>query len=139
MRAFDERQRDGIQVAALLGGLLLAGIIANTTAIIAKARGAEAERGIASIYGNGDGYAWGPTASGETMDPRTMTAAHRTLPFGTVVEVTNLDKRCKAYVRINNRGPFVEGRIIDVTPQAAKMLCIDGLAPVILEVVADVL
>lgn len=73
------------------------------------------------------------------MDPRKMTAAHRTLPFGTVVEVTNLDKGCKAYVRINNRGPFVEGRIIDVTPQAAKALCFAGLAPVTVEVVTGAL
>lgn len=142
MRAYDEQRHDGIRVIALLGGLLLAGIVANATAIVTKARGAErsaAERGVASIYGNDDGYAWGPTASGETMNPRSMTAAHPSLPFGTVVEVTNLNNGRKAYVRVNNRGPFVSGRIIDVTPQAGNVLGFDGLAPVSVEVVADAL
>lgn len=135
MRAQDEHVRDGIRVTALIGALLLAGVAINTTAIIAKARGAE--RGIASIYGNGDGYEWKQTASGETMNPRSMTAAHRTLPFGTIVEVTNLNNGRKAYVRINNRGPFIAGRIIDLTPQGAKMLGFTGLAPVAVDVVGD--
>ena len=90
---------------------------------------------LASIYGNSDGYAYKKTANGETMNPKALTAAHRRLPFGTIVEVTNLKNGCKTRVRINDRGPYVEGRIIDVTPAAARDLCFDGLAPVELRVV----
>ncbi len=63
-----------------------------------------------------------------------MTAAHRTLPFGAEVRVTNLRNGCSAVVRINDRGPFVRGRIIDVTPAAAHALGFSGLAPVKLDV-----
>ena len=63
-----------------------------------------------------------------------MTAAHRTLPFGTEVRVTNLRNGCSAVVRINDRGPSVRGRIIDVTPAAAQALGFSGLAPVKLDV-----
>ena len=63
-----------------------------------------------------------------------MTAAHRTLPIGTLVRVTNRRSGRTAVVRINDRGPFVRGRIIDVTPAAARALGFSGLAPVILTV-----
>jgi rare lipoprotein A len=65
-----------------------------------------------------------------------MTAAHRTLPFGTRVKVTNLDNGATAVVRINDRGPFVEGRIIDVSGAAAKKLDLmdSGTATVSVEV-----
>ncbi len=91
---------------------------------------AQAESGIASIYGNGDGYAGRATANGERMDPRTLTAAHKTLPFGSRVTVTNTRNGRTVIVRINNRGPFVRGRIIDLTPAAAAQLGFDGLAMV---------
>ena len=64
-----------------------------------------------------------------------MTAAHRTLPIGTLVRVTNRRSGRTAVVRINDRGPFVRGRIIDVTPAAARMLGFSGLAPVTLDVI----
>jgi rare lipoprotein A len=60
------------------------------------------------------------TASGEIYDENAMTAAHKTLPFGTTVRVTNKANGRKVVVRINDRGPFVEGRIIDLSFQAAK-------------------
>jgi rare lipoprotein A len=91
---------------------------------------AHAASGIASIYGNGDGHAWSKTANGERVDPRALTAAHRTLPFGARVRVLNLQNRREVVVRINDRGPFVKGRIIDLTPAGASALGFHGLARV---------
>ena len=76
------------------------------------------------------------TASGESLNESAHTAAHRTLPLNTVVEVTNNRTGQKTLVRINDRGPFVDGRIIDLTPAAARALGVDGLARVSLEVVS---
>lgn len=78
------------------------------------------EKGIASWYG--DEFKGKPTASGEIFDPEKMTAAHKTLPFGTIVKVTNLDNGKVAYLKINDRGPFVRGRIIDCSKKGAKEL-----------------
>ncbi len=64
----------------------------------------------------------GTTASGERADPNELTAAHRTLPFGTLVDVTNLSNGKTITVRINDRGPYSKGRVIDVTYAAAKKL-----------------
>jgi len=75
------------------------------------------------------------TASGETFSPGKLTAAHRTFPFGTMVRVTNLHNGREVVVRINDRGPFTKGRIIDLTPAAAAQLHFSGLAPVALAVV----
>ena len=77
----------------------------------------------------------GMTASGERFSPDKLTAAHRTLPFGTMVRVTNLSNGRAVVVRINDRGPFTKGRVIDITPAAAKELHFSGLAPVTLTVV----
>lgn len=82
--------------------------------------------GIASIYA----YKGGRTASGERVHPGALTAAHRTLPFGTRVHITNRRNGRSVTVRINDRGPFIRGRIIDVTPAAARALGFSGLAPV---------
>jgi rare lipoprotein A len=87
---------------------------------------AHAESGIASVYGQGGGR----TASGERVDPSAMTAAHRTLRFGTRVTVTHARNGRSVTVRINDRGPFVRGRVIDLTPAAARVLGFSGLAPV---------
>jgi len=75
------------------------------------------------------------TASGEAFSPAELTAAHRTLPFGTLVRVTNLRNGRSVVLRINDRGPFTAGRIIDVTPAAARELQFSGLTPVTLAVV----
>ncbi len=64
----------------------------------------------------------GTTASGERADPGGMTAAHRTLPFGTLVDVTNMSNGRTVTVRINDRGPYSKGRVIDVTRKAAREL-----------------
>ena len=78
------------------------------------------------------------TASGERMNPAAMTAAHRTLPFGTKVKVTNLKNGREVIVRINDRGPFSGGRIIDLTRAAAHKLGFikAGTAPVKLTVLS---
>jgi rare lipoprotein A len=77
-----------------------------------------------------------PTASGEKFDMRSMTAAHRSLPFGSVVRVTNLKNDRTVTVRINNRGPYGKNRIIDVSEAAARKLeMIDaGVVPATIEV-----
>ena len=91
---------------------------------------ANAESGIASIYG----YAGGQTAIGQRANPSGLTAAHRRLPFGTMVRVTNRRNGKSVVVRINDRGPFIRGRVIDVTPAGARALGFSGLAPVTLAV-----
>jgi rare lipoprotein A len=80
--------------------------------------------GLASVYSGGR------TASGEHMTSAAMTAAHRTLPFGTKVTVTNNHNGSSVVVRINDRGPFVRGRVIDLSPAAARAIGVSGLAPV---------
>lgn len=101
---------------------------------VAFASSARAESGIASMYGRGDGLAGRKTASGQRLNIGAYTAAHRRLPFGTLVEVTNHRNGRSVIVRINDRGPFVRGRVIDVTPAAASALGMSGLAPVTLRV-----
>ncbi len=76
--------------------------------------------GEASFYA--DSFHGKPTANGETYSKRKYTAAHRTLPFDTRVKVTNLDNDRSVWVRINDRGPFVERRVIDLSRAAAKKL-----------------
>jgi rare lipoprotein A len=91
--------------------------------------------GLASWYGGK--FHGRLTSSGEVFDSNEMTAAHRTLPFGTMVKVTNLDNGKTAIVKINDRGPFVEGRIIDLSRAAADTLGMigQGVARVSLEIV----
>jgi rare lipoprotein A len=94
---------------------------------------ASAMDGIASVYGfKGDKHASAKTASGERVNPQTLTAAHRTLPFGTMVRVTHKKTGRSVVVRINDRGPFVRGRVIDLSPKAASAIGFTGLAPVTL-------
>ena len=78
--------------------------------------------GIASYYGLTDGFHGRRTSSGERMDPWALTAAHRTYPFGTLLRVTNLANGRSVVVRVNDRGPFRRGRVIDVSRAAAKRL-----------------
>lgn len=74
--------------------------------------------GMASYYGNE--LAGNRTANGERFDPGDMTAAHRTLPFGSKVRVTNMSNGQSVVVRINDRGPFGRGRVIDISQAAAR-------------------
>lgn len=90
-----------------------------------------AEDCIASVYTTDDGSQPGTqTASGIPLDDSAMTAAHKTLPFGSKVRVTNKRNGNSAVVTITDRGPYVNGRCIDVTSACARALGISGLAPV---------
>lgn len=93
------------------------------------------QTGKASWYG--PGFRGKPTASGERFVPARHTAAHRTLPFGTVLLVRRTDTGKQVRVIVNDRGPFVEGRILDLSKGAARRLRMlqDGVAPVTLRVV----
>lgn len=86
--------------------------------------------GIASTYGAGDRTAGRPTASGETFRPGGLTAAHPSLPMGARVRVTNLRNGRSVVVRINDRGPYVRGRIIDLSTAAARAIGLNGLGRV---------
>jgi len=90
--------------------------------------------GVASYYA--DDYHGKQTSNGEVFDMNDLTAAHRTFPFGTKVRVTNLENKKSVVVRVNDRGPFKEGRIIDLSLAAAKELDLvkTGTAKVKLEV-----
>ena len=103
-------------------------------ALFACAEPTSVEQGVASFYA--DSFDGKETASGEPYSKRSYTAAHPTLPFDTRVKVTNLDNGRSAWVRINDRGPFAEGRVIDLSRAAARKLRMTetGTARVRLEV-----
>ena len=115
---------------ALFGALLLCACSLSQTGCALQAH--SRQRGVASWYAEPQ-----VTASGERYNPAAMSAAHRTLPFGTMVKVTNLTKNCATLVRINDRGPYKKGRIIDLSRAAANRLQMiqSGTAPVQVEVV----
>ncbi|QIF05965.1 septal ring lytic transglycosylase RlpA family protein [Roseimicrobium sp. ORNL1] len=92
----------------------------------------KAQKGKASFYGAM--FHGRPTASGERYDQNSLTAAHRTLPMGTRVKVKNMRNGREVVVRINNRGPYVKGRIIDLSSRAAKDLRMTGAGVVAVEV-----
>lgn len=94
------------------------------------------ERGLASWYG--EDFAGRPTANGEIFRPEEISAAHRTLPLGSVVDVTNEKNGRTVRVRVNDRGPFVAGRIVDLSKAAAAAIgaVVDGVVPVTLVVVS---
>ena len=98
---------------------------------------ADSDEGVASYYA--DSLNGNPTASGEPYDRDALTAAHRTLPFGTRVRVTNLDNGKAVEVRINDRGPYSKHRLIDVSGAAAERLDMmdAGTAKVRIEVLGD--
>jgi len=85
------------------------------------------EVGIASWYG--PGFHGNHTANGEVYDMYAYSAAHKTLPFGTIVRVTDLETGRSIVVRINDRGPYVEGRVIDLSFGAARRLGLSGETP----------
>ena len=106
-------------------GLFLIGLL-----LAAGGSAAHAESGVASVYSGGD------TASGERENSGALTAAHRTLPFGTMVQVTNKNNGRSITVRISDRGPFTLGRVIDLTTAGAGQLGMSNRAPVDLTVLS---
>ncbi|MBE7204723.1 MAG: septal ring lytic transglycosylase RlpA family protein [Parafilimonas terrae] len=112
-------------ISALLGGLALAGF-GNLAAVST----AQAQSGKASWYASGH-----RTASGERFNPNGLTAAHRSLPFGTRVRVTNESNGRSVVVRINDRGPFAHGRIIDLARGEGRAIGMNGVARVAVAVV----
>lgn len=111
-----KRKFYGVWIGTALGALLLSGA-------------AQASCGTASWYHEGN-----KTANGERYNPDGITAAHRSLPFGTRVRVTHRRTGRSVIVRINDRGPFIRGRIIDLSRGAKRKLGMGGLAPVCLKV-----
>jgi rare lipoprotein A len=104
---------------SILGAALAAAVTGVSVPTTSSADGVS--RGQASFYSYDQ-----KTASGERFNPNAMTAAHRTLPFGTKVKVTEVRSRKSVVVRINDRGPFIKGRIIDVSRAAAQQLGMIG-------------
>lgn len=98
---------------------------------IAKSSKSNSNIGIASFYG----YESGPiTASGERFNPRKLTAAHRTLAFGTKLKVKNLKNNKSVVVTVNDRGPTIKSRIIDLSMAAAKAIDMKGIQKVSLSI-----
>ena len=124
----------GLLAAALTVGALISGCRPRLLPVVNGV-----QSGIASWYGQE--FHGRPTSNGEIYNMHDLTAAHRTLPFGTVVEITNLLNGRTVTVRINDRGPFVGNRIIDLSYAAARMLDMvgPGTIPIRLEVVKEVL
>jgi rare lipoprotein A len=112
------------RVASSFVGILIATISLSSSLVAAP------ESGIASVYSGEQ------TANGEYAYASGLTAAHRTLPFGTLVKVANTETGRSVVVRINDRGPFIRGRVIDLTPAGARAIGSSGLAPVRLTVVS---
>jgi rare lipoprotein A len=108
--------------------ILALGAISMLSFDTAEAENAKGQKGVASVYA----YRGSRTASGEYAQPSDFTAAHRTLPFGTMVRVSHRKNGRSVVVRINDRGPFVRGRVIDLSPAAGRALGFSGLAPVTL-------
>jgi len=121
-----------VQTCVLTNVLIIGATVGVTSEVFAADR-SDSSSGIASVYDQSSGAS---TASGEPLREDAMTAAHRTLPFGTMVRVTNRRNGQVALVRINDRGPFVRGRVIDLSPAAGRALGLSGLVEVSLEVVS---
>jgi rare lipoprotein A len=109
----------------MLGLGILISVISSSSSLMAAP-----QTGIASVYSNEK------TANGEYAHASRLTAAHRSLPFGTMVEVTNTHNGRSVVVRINDRGPYIRGRVIDLTPAGARAIGSSGLAPVRLTVLS---
>jgi rare lipoprotein A len=114
-----ESRRKTVLVASLAGLLLVVGCAGGPSPTTAPGMG-WSQTGVASWYG--PGFHGRTTANGETYDMDAMTAAHKELPFNTLVRVESMDTGRTVEVRINDRGPFVDGRIIDLSRAAARQI-----------------
>lgn len=100
--------------------LLFSSFLVVAMAVLGTGCGGWSQKGEASWYG--PGFAGRPTASGETFNPRDLTAAHKTLPLGTRIRVTNLDNGKSVVVRVNDRFPGTKGRVIDLSEASFERL-----------------
>lgn len=116
---------------------IIASLCVLTFPLLIFAQSIICDEGYASFYG--DEYNGRQTANGEIYDLNNFTAAHRTLPFGSVVEVTNLDNGISVFVRINDRGPFVANREIDLSKAAANAIGMleQGIARVSIKLISQ--
>jgi rare lipoprotein A len=112
-----------LAVAVLVGSFAAPVSTASSSSLV--------QSGVASVYSAKSGPR---AANGERVTSSALTAAHRTLPFGTMIRVTNTRNGRSVVVRINDRGPFVRGRIVDLTPMGARALAFKGTAHVTIEV-----
>ena len=125
-----------MQKGTVVAFTLFIGMFGSNAAVADEAAAAKAApkdkiaSGLASWYG--PGFHGRRTASGETFDTNDLTAAHRTLPFGTRVRVVNERNGREVVVRINDRGPFAHGRVIDLSRAAAQTIGVSGVAKVTL-------
>ncbi len=122
--------------------LILSGFLLSGSCSVSKESGRNTvykfyQKGEASWYG--PGFNGKKTASGEIFDMNKLTAAHKKLAFGTKVRVTNLNNNKSVIVRINDRGPYKKGRIIDLSKKAAEKIGLvqSGVAPVKIEIVSS--
>lgn len=125
------RRLKALRGTVVVAGVVLATLLMSTPTLAnGEMLNIETQEGRASFYG--DRFQGRTTASGEAFDQRALTAAHRSLPFGTKVLVTRQDTGESVEVEINDRGPFVKGRIIDLSKGAARELGMlnRGVAPV---------
>ena len=113
--------------------LILSILFLSSISLIAQSE----EFGVASYYA--DAFDGRKTASGEIYDKAKMTAAHKELPFGTMIRVTRLDNKKSIILRVNDRGPFISGRVVELSTSAAKKIGLirDGIAEVKVEVVKE--
>jgi rare lipoprotein A len=135
----------GVVLASAAVAVILAACALQPPADVADARSSTeaaqqsslpTQRGLVSLYGHA--FAGRKTANGEVFDPEALTMAHRTLPFGTRVRVTNLENRQSVEVVVNDRGPFVRDRIGDLSLAAARRIDMvtDGVVEATIEVIA---
>jgi rare lipoprotein A len=122
-------------LAVVILALLVSGFVSVSAFGPKRYHDGETEKGDASWYG--PNFQGKTTANGETFDQNQLTAAHRHLPFNTIVRVTNLTNGKSVEVRINDRGPYDDGRIIDVSSAAADILDMKkaGVVPVEIEII----
>jgi rare lipoprotein A len=118
-----------LAVIIIAGAALSVGSVSGAWA---RSSGSHGQSGVASVYSTESGRS---TASGSRLNPGALTAAHRSLPFGTKVRVTNNNNGRSVVVTINDRGPFVRGRVIDLTPAGARALGFSGLTRVKLDII----
>jgi rare lipoprotein A len=124
-----------LKAAGFASMVLFASILTGCATMLPKVTSIGTQEGFASYYSND--FQGRKTSNGEIFDNSKLTAAHRTYPFGTIVKVTNLMTDAEVTVRINDRGPVKQERVIDLSFAAAKAIGIDraGLGKVRLEVV----